>query len=97
MKKINIGLKKSKEKIKLFDFSEGVAADLPKNLPNIVLIGNREAHIENIKSITEYSETVVKINLGSSSITFIGERLFISSLNENEITVCGIINGVEFD
>lgn len=96
MKKVfKVGLNKTKEKIKLFDIGETVAA-VPENLSSISFTGNKEVHIDGYKSIMEYTDIMIKINLGKGFITFSGTELSISSLYDNNISINGLISTVEF-
>lgn len=74
--------------------------DLPKNtfldLPQIVATGNKEIYIENYKGILEYSDTLIRLNIGNSCIRVQGEELDIRSIGEEDITLSGNIKCIEF-
>lgn len=74
--------------------------ELPKDamldLPQIILSGNREVSIDNYKGIILYSDTVMKINAKDFVITITGVSLDISNIGNDDISVSGIINKIEF-
>ena len=74
--------------------------ELPKDavldLPQIVMSGNREICIDNYKGIILYSDTVMKINARDFVITVTGASLDIANIGNNDISVSGIINKIEF-
>ncbi len=97
IKKIKIGKKADKEKIKLFDFSGdiSVVSDTGR-CSNIILTGNKGVRVEGCKSIVEYTPTLIKLNLGKGYINIHGIDLKITLLDSNEVMVLGEIAAVEF-
>lgn len=86
-------MKKIKERIS--DMLE-LPKDTLLDLPQLVLMGNREVSIDNYKGIILYSDTVMKINAKDFIITITGTSLDISNIGNDDISVSGIINKIEF-
>ena len=63
---------------------------------NIEIKGNREAIIEGCKSITEYDENMVKINMHKMAISFFGRNMEIKCLTSDSLVVRGFITSIEF-
>ncbi len=86
-------MKKIRERLsEAFELPKDAALDLPQ----IVLSGNREISIDNYKGIALYSDTVMKINAKDSVITITGRSLDISFIGENDISLSGFIDKIEF-
>ena len=65
-------------------------------MPNIILTGNRSVKIEGCKSIVEYNDMFVKLNLGKGYLGINGNDLSIMLLDGEEVKVSGEIITVEF-
>ena len=63
---------------------------------NIVLSSNREAVVDGCKGILEYSDSVIRINMGNMVVRFIGRGLDIRSLTADQAVVAGFIVSVDF-
>jgi sporulation protein YqfC len=78
----------------------GDMLDLPKDLvldlPRIVIIGQRELHLENHKGIIEYGDSCIKINLARGLLEIKGEGLEIKLIMQDEVSIIGIINSLRF-
>lgn len=96
IKKFKVDMKKRKEKINFFKFSEEFDEKTSGLLPNIILTGNHSVKIEGCKSIIEYNETFVKLNLGKGYLGISGNNLNIILLDSDEVKVSGEIITVEF-
>ncbi len=96
IKKFKVDMKKRKEKINFFKFTEDLDEQTGGLLPNIILSGNRSVKIEGCKSIIEYNETFVKLNLGKGYLGISGNNLNIILLDSDEVKVSGEIITVEF-
>ncbi len=74
--------------------------ELPKdtfmNLPQIIMLGNKEIYIDNYKGIIEYSDTVIRLNIGEKALKICGENLDIKGIGEEDITIDGSFCSVEF-
>lgn len=92
--KIKISDQTKKKKIKFFDYfdSEGDSG----LLPHIYLCGNKSLKVEGCKSIIEYTNTFIKLNLGKGCLTINGNCMQISKLEGNDVEICGEIVSVEF-
>lgn len=96
-KKIKVGQRKKLQKITLFKFDKEISSC--KNecaLPHLIFSGNRELQLEGCKSIIEYSEEVIRLNLGKGTVALIGKDLSITSLSSYEMLILGKISTVEF-
>ncbi len=95
-KKIRLNKIESKNKINLF----GKSADFPRDLlgksAHITLFGDREAVIDGCYGIVEYSDCMIKINVGDKLLCFTGCEFDISDYSCTSITVRGRISGLEF-
>ncbi len=98
IKKIKIGLKRKTDKIKFFtdSFDKNNISSNDINLSQLHFNGNKSVLIDGYKSVIEYTDSIIKINLGKAQITFSGSNLQIISMQDNEITISGKIGGVEF-
>ena len=70
--------------------------DLVLDLPRIVIIGQRELHLENHKGIIEYGDSCIKINLARGFLEIEGERLEIKLIMQDEVSITGIISSLHF-
>ena len=67
------------------------------NLSRITMTGQLEVFIENHKGIIEYDPKVVRVNTLTGVIAIKGEKLFIKDIIHDEITIEGLIKGMEFE
>lgn len=76
------------------------ALELPeeavRNCSNIEIVSNCCATVEGCKSVMEYDESVIKLNLGKVSVKFCGSGLTIKSLTAQQAMLEGEIISVEF-
>ena len=94
-KKIKINKKIKGEGIKLFSFNdENFKAT--KGV-HIEIFSNEYVYIENCLGIYEYSDMIIKLNIGTGSITFLGENMEIKVLEGKNITISGIITTIQYD
>ncbi len=98
IKKIKTGIKRKAQKIKFFaeNSDENNISGNELNLSQIHFNGNKSVLIDGYKSVIEYTDLIIKINLGKGHITFCGNGLQIISMEDREIKICGKINNVEF-
>ena len=59
-------------------------------------ISNKKVIIEGCKSVTDYSEALISLNLGKRIISLLGSNIQIISYTENEIIVTGTFSKLEF-
>ncbi len=85
--------KKFRENISdMFDLPKDTFVDLPK----IILTGNREIYVENYRGILEYTDSVIRLNIGANALKVCGEELDIRAIGEEDITLNGTISSIEF-
>ncbi|MBE6767195.1 MAG: hypothetical protein E7550_06380 [Ruminococcaceae bacterium] len=63
---------------------------------HIELFSNKEAIIDGIKGVLEYSDCYIKLNIGRGTLDVFGQRLEISSLDAEGMVICGSIEKIEF-
>ena len=91
--------KEKKERTKLTEaFSRTL--ELPVNvmegLPEIELLGNKEAVVEHCQGILEYDDTVVRINTGKMVLKFTGRNLRLKTMTDESVIVEGSFTTIEF-
>lgn len=85
--------KKFRENISdMFDLPKDTFVDLPK----IILTGNREIYVENYRGILEYTDSIIRLNIGANALKVCGEELDIRAIGEEDITLNGTIASIEF-
>ena len=94
-KKIKLGLKAKNDKIKFFEKDENndivSFGDYCFNI-----IANKKVIIEGCKSVTDYNDAFISLNLGKRIISISGSNIQIISYTENEIIVTGTFSKLEF-
>ena len=65
--------------------------------PRIEISGCRECLIDGLKSISEYTEDKIKIDLGKYSVCIVGDGLCINSFSSEGAVVEGTVMTVEFE
>lgn len=73
-----------------------IPEDVCRNCSRIELISNCCALVDGCKSVLEYDDSVIKLNLGKNSITFHGSNLEIRSLSLEQAVIDGFIAAVDF-
>lgn len=95
--KIKLGKPKKSEKIHLFSVKNEIDdIAMPTCEPIITFTGNRQVQIEGGTGIVEFCESIVKINLGRGTVTFLGKNLDIKILGNTQTVICGEISSLEF-
>lgn len=64
--------------------------------PKLEAVGNREIIVEGCKGISEYSESLIKLNTGSLSMGFKGAEMLIQSFDNSVVVIKGIITEIYF-
>ncbi len=64
---------------------------------NLQMSGNREVLVDGCRGLIEYSEEVIRINIGNGIVKFVGRGLEIRSLSDTTAVVAGFILAVEFE
>lgn len=74
----------------------GMPVTVAEGLPEIELLGNREAIIEHYASVLEYNESVIRLNTGKLILKFTGRDLRLKCMTTDSVTVEGFFTSVEF-
>lgn len=64
---------------------------------SIEMKSNKEAIIEGCKSISQYDENVISINMDKMIISFFGRNMEIKCMNSDSMVIRGTISSVEFN
>lgn len=64
--------------------------------PNIEISDNTLATIEGSRGVLEYSQTIIRINLGSYTVAFCGQRLNLKCISPTALVVEGVFQNIEF-
>ncbi len=82
-------------KNKIADVSE-----LPKDVflgqPVLTVLGRMELNIENYRGITEYTDTLVRIQTKAGQIRIAGQRLRIDYYTNDDMKVTGRIDSINY-
>lgn len=74
--------------------------DMPKdvamNLPKIVLNGTLECFCAGCSSVNKYTSEEIKLSVKRNVICIKGKKLLINSIEDEEVSVSGIISAIEF-
>lgn len=71
-------------------------ADIVAGLPRVSITGGSEILIENHKGILLYNDTDIHINGGGVIIKLHGDRLSITAMNSADLSIRGVLLGVDF-
>ncbi len=96
-KKIRLGRKSTKKKINYFFKTVDLDENIIQNNSQIILYGNTQAVIDGCYGIIEYSDSLVKINIGNKVLVFSGVDFNISDYTCSSITVRGNILNISFE
>ena len=70
--------------------------DVLRNCSHIELISNCCAMVDGCKSVMEYDDTRINLNIGKNSVSFVGYGLTIKSLSLEQAMIEGTIISMEF-
>ena len=91
--------RRREEEISFGDRLSGVL-QLPVNvvegLPQMEVMGNKEAVIEGCDGVLEYNENVVRLSTGKLVIKFMGRGLILKCMTDTGVIVTGYITSIEF-
>ncbi len=65
--------------------------------PKIEMSGNREMIVDGCKGVVEYDETMIKLSLGDSVISILGDSLVIQSFDSSVAIINGTIIDISFE
>lgn len=74
----------------------GMPVTVAQGLPEIELLGNREAIIEHYAGVLEYNDHVIRLNTGKLILKFTGRDLRLKCMTVDSVTVEGFFTSVEF-
>ena len=69
--------------------------DVSLNIPKIVLLGDKQAYIENYLALVEYKAETLKLKYSSGLIEISGSGFEINAIGEGNIIVSGKISAVK--
>ncbi len=75
-----------------FDIPEDIVFDVPR----LIMLDNTELRVENYKAVLEYEETKIMLACKEKCIKVNGEKLSITIITEDEISVKGLVSSIEF-
>lgn len=67
-----------------------------KNL-HIEFFGNREVIVDDCRGILEYSNEMIKLNIGRGTLSFLGRELTIGYMASDSVQIKGTIRSMEFN
>ena len=70
--------------------------DMFSENPNIEISSNTYAIIEGSRGVMEYSDKIIRINLGSFSVAFIGRGLSLKCISPTSLEIEGFFTDIEF-
>ena len=70
--------------------------DVFSEKPNIEISDNTLATIEGSRGVLEYSQTLIRVNLGSYTVSFFGQRLNLKCISPTVLVVEGVFQNIEF-
>ena len=74
----------------------GLPVDVVEGLPEIELLGNKEAVIEHCQGVLEYNDKVIRLNTGKLNLKFTGRNLQLKSMTDSSVVVEGYFTSIEF-
>ena len=72
-------------------------ADMFSVKPNIDITSNTSAIIEGSRGVMEYSDKLIRINLGDFSVAFLGRRLSLKCISPTSMEIEGFFTNIEFN
>lgn len=95
-KRIKLGKLSGKNKLDLLGKTVDFPSDPFGRTAHITLLGEKEAVIDGCYGIVEYSECLIKINIGNKLLCISGCNFDISDYSATAMTVRGVIKSIEF-
>lgn len=80
---------------KVFAENFELPKDVVYDIPQIRVIGDGEAYVENHKGIIEYSSDLLRLNSKIGIIKITGNNLYIKKVSGEDICVVGEIKSIE--
>lgn len=94
-KRIKIPKETKKEKIHLFDYYDVLGMGSMSSA-RIEFFSNEKVIVEKCRCVSEYTDTLIRLNLGEKNAILMGENLKINSLEGKNIVITGVVNTLEF-
>lgn len=91
-----------KEKIQKESFKEQLSSmfelptDIIDDIPKIVMLGNKEIHIENFISLIEYTEQKIRVSTKSGILIIDGIKLEAKKMTADYLWIKGTILQISF-
>ncbi len=85
--------RKRKEKSSIKD---RLLTDVFADEPKIEMLGNREIIIDGCRGVVEYDENCIKLGLGESVLSVLGDKLLIRSFDSSIAVISGTITDISF-
>jgi len=95
-KKIRLGKKRASAKLDLLGKTIDFPCDPLGKSAHITLIADKEAVIDGCYGIIEYSEMLIKVNIGDRILVITGVGFDISDYSATSLTVRGTIKSLEY-
>ncbi|MGN0452190.1 MAG: YabP/YqfC family sporulation protein [Ruminococcus sp.] len=70
--------------------------DAFRDKPHIEIVGNKTVSIEGSRGVIEYSESVIRVNLGEYSVAFSGRGMNLKYISPTSLAIEGFILNIEF-
>ena len=70
--------------------------DVVMGAPVVTALGNFEVCVENYRGITEYTDTLVRVQTKGGQIRLTGKRLKVEYYTNDEMKITGKIECIEF-
>lgn len=64
--------------------------------PNIEISDNTLATVEGSRGVLEYSEALIKVNLGAYIVSFCGRGLTLKFISPSSLVIEGVFGNIEF-
>lgn len=71
--------------------------DIFRDKSHIEIISNTTVNIEGSKGVLEYSDTVIRVSLGYTSVSFFGRGLNLKCISPTALVIEGFIMNIEFN
>ncbi len=70
--------------------------DMFSSNPHLELEGNKKLTLEGSRGVLSYSQTEIKVNLGSYSVSVKGRGLNLKYISSTSLVIEGLFNNIEF-
>ena len=77
-------------------YKKKILSEMFQEEPRIEMLGNREIIIDGCKGVVEYDENIIKLSLGETVLSLLGDGLIIKSFDNDIAVICGQISEISF-